>query len=133
MAKKTQTEAQRLRKFALVMTVAFAILGSLLLWRGREWAEYLLYVAGFFLVMGLVAPKLLGPIERIWMKFARALGVVMTTIILTLTFFLLMTPMGLLLRAMGKDLLGLRGDPEIQTYWAPVEEDGPCSRPDKPY
>jgi hypothetical protein len=67
------------------------------------------------------------------MKIARALGVVMTTIILTLTFFLVMTPMGLLLRLMGKDLLGMRGDPAIASYWTPVEEDGPCSRPDKPY
>lgn len=133
MAKKKQSESQRLRKFGIVMAVAFGILGALLLWRGREWAEYLLYVGGAFLLVGLVAPKVLGPIERVWMKFAHLLGTVMTTIILTLTFFVVITPMGILLRLMGKDLLGMRGDPSIESYWVPVEEDGPCSRPDKPY
>jgi len=133
MAKKKQTETQQLRKFGTVMAVAFTVLGALLLWRGREWAQYLLYTGGAFLALGLVAPKVLGPIERVWMKLALLLGTVMTTVILTLTFFLLMTPMGLLLRLLGKDLLGMRGDPELETYWVPVEEDGPCSRPDKPY
>ena len=67
------------------------------------------------------------------MAFARVLGVVMTTVILTLTYFLAITPMGLLVRALGKDLLGMRGDPTVESYWVPVEPDGPASRPDKPY
>lgn len=133
MAKKKQTETQRLRKFGLVMAVAFALFGALLLWRGREWAMWLEYVAAAFLVLGLLVPRALKVVETPWMKLAHLLGVVMTTLILTLTFFLVMTPMGLLLRAMGKDLLGMKGDPSLPTYWVPVEPDGPCSRPDKPY
>jgi len=67
------------------------------------------------------------------MAIARVLQTVMTALILTLTFFLVMTPIGLLVRLTGKDLLGLKGDPEIESYWVPVEHDGPASRPDKPY
>ena len=122
-----------LRKFGLVMAVAFGLFGGLLVWRDREWGMYLLYVAGFFLATGLVVPKALSPIERAWMALARVLQFIVTSIILTLTFFLVMTPMGLLLRFMGKDLLGMKGDPDIETYWVPVEEDGPATRPDKPY
>lgn len=134
MARKQKTETQRLRSFGLVMAVALGIFGSLaVFWRGHAWGEYLWYAGGAFLLLGLLAPRLLAPIERVWMAFAVVLGTVMTTIILTLTFFVVMTPMGLLLRLTGKDLLGLEGDPEIDSYWVPVDADGPASRPDQPY
>ena len=133
MARKQQTETQRLRKFGFVMAVAFGIFGALFLWRDKPWGIYTLYAAAAFLGLGLVAPRLLAPIEKAWMALARVLQTVMTALILTLTFFLVMTPMGLLVRLTGKDLLGMKGDPEIESYWVPVEQDGPASRPDKPY
>ncbi len=124
---------RELRKFGFVMAVAFGIFGALFVWRDKPWGMYTLYVAVAFLVLGLIAPKLLGPIEKAWMALARVLQTVMTAVILTLTFFLVMTPMGLLIRLTGKDLLGMKGDPSIETYWEPVDPDGPASRPDKPY
>lgn len=130
---KQQTDAQRLRKFGIVMAVAFAVLGSLLLWRQRPAGPFLLCVGAAFLVAGLILPPVLAPIERAWMALARVLQVVMTTLILTLTFFVVMTPMGFLLRLSGKDLLDMRRDPDAESYWVPVEPDGPGSRPDKPY
>ncbi|NKB87354.1 MAG: hypothetical protein GKS06_03945 [Acidobacteria bacterium] len=133
MKRNQPTEAQRLRKFGIVMAVFFGLFGALFVCRERAWGEYVLYVAAFFLVSGLVLPKLLAPIEKAWMALAGVLQVVMTTLILTLTFFLVMTPMGLFLRLTGKDLLGMEGDPSMDTYWVPVERDGPASRPDKPY
>lgn len=133
MAPKQQTESQRLRKFGLVMAVFFGLFGALFVWRERAWGVYLLYLAGFFLAGGVLAPKLLAPIEKAWMALARVLQTVVTTIILTLTFFVVMTPLGLFIRLTGKDLLGLQGDPEIESYWEPVEVDGPATRPDKPY
>ena len=133
MAKQQQSETQRLRKFGIVMAVAFGVFGALFVWRTKSWGMPTLYVAGAFLVLGLVAPKVLGPIEKGWMALARVLQTVMTALILTLTFFLVMTPMGLLVRITGKDLLGMKGDPNIDSYWEPVERDGPASRPDKPY
>ncbi|HJO05460.1 MAG TPA: SxtJ family membrane protein [Acidobacteriota bacterium] len=131
--KKRQTDASQLRKFGIVMAVAFASVGSLLLWRERPAGPYLLYVGAAFLVTGLVVPRVLAPIERLWMALARVLQVVMTTLILTLTFFVVMTPMGFLLRLSGKDLLDKRRDPDAESYWVPVDPDGPVARPDKPY
>ncbi len=133
MARKKQSDTQHLRKFGFVMAVAFGIFGVLFVWRDKPWGVNTLYVAGAFLVLGLIAPKLLGPIEKAWMALALMLQTVMTSVILTLTFFLVMTPMGLLIRLTGKDLLGMKGDPSIETYWEPVDPDGPASRPDKPY
>ena len=86
-----------------------------------------------FLVAALILPPVLAPIERVWMALARLLQVVMTTLILTLMFFVVMTPMGFLLRLSGKDLLDMRRDPDAESYWVPAEPDGPASRSDKPY
>jgi hypothetical protein len=115
------------------MAAAFAILGSVLLWRSRPAAPYLLSLAIVFLLPALAWPRVLGPVERIWMTFAEAIGVVMTTVILTVAFVVVFTPMGILLRLLGKDPLGLQPDPTAQSYWTPVEADGPSTRPDKPF
>lgn len=115
------------------MTVAFGLLGALLWWRDRAAAPYMLGLAAFFAVPALVWPRFLGPVERVWMAFANLLSAVMTRVILTLTFFIVITPMGLIMRLFGKDLLGLRPDRTAASYWVPVEPDGPASRPDKPF
>ncbi len=111
MARKKQSDTQHLRKFGFVMAVAFGVFGALFVWRDKPWGMYTLYVAGAFLALALIAPRALGPIEKGWMALARVLQTVMTAVILTLTFFLVMTPMGLFLRLIGKDLLGMKGDP----------------------
>jgi hypothetical protein len=122
-----------LRKFGFVMAGAFAVLGALAAWRGRPPGPYLLALAVVFLVPALVSPRLLAPIERAWMTLAEAIGSVMTVVILTLAFLVVFTPMGIMLRLLGKDLLGLKPDRKLRTYWTPVEADGPATRPDKPF
>jgi hypothetical protein len=124
---------RELRKFGLVMTGAFSVLGGLLVWRGRSAGPYVLSLAGFFLIAGLLFPRLLGPIERAWMAFGRRMSVVMTFVVLTLSFYLVITPFGLLLRLLGKELLDLKFNSGLKSYWVPVEPDGPSSRPDRPY
>lgn len=128
-----QKTTKELRKFGFVMAVPLALIGGYLWWKGRGAYPYVLGVSGFFLLSGLLVPRLLGPIEWAWMKFAEVLGAVMTRVILTVAFFVVITPFGLLLRLLGKDLLGLRLDRGAPSYWVSVEADGPCSRPDKPY
>lgn len=126
-------ETARLRRFGLVMVAAFGALGGLALWRGRPTGWYLLAVAGGFLVAAGLAPALLRPVERGWMAFAAVLQRVMTTLILTLTYYLMVTPLGVCMRLFGKAPLRKNGDPQEQTYWIPTEEEGPQTRPDKPY
>ncbi len=128
--KKTSRE---LRKFALVMALAFAFVTLLLWWKGRPSAQITASVSLFFIVFGLLFPKLLSPIEWVWMKFAHFIGVIMTFIILSLTFFVVITPFGLIMRLFKKDLLSLKFDKSIKSYWCPVDPQGPTSRPEKPY
>ena len=124
---------QELRKFGIVMAIPLTIIAALLFWKGRPAAPYFLGLAVLFLSSGMIAPRILAPVERIWMAFAGVLSVVMTFVILTLTYYIVITPMGLLLRLFGKDLLQLKFHADQKSYWIEVEPDGPCSRPDKPY
>ena len=130
--RKTKTKKE-LRKFGIVMSVPLAIIGGILFWKGKPSGGYFLALAAFFLICGLLLPGILVPIERAWMKFAEIISAVMTRVILILTFYLVITPVGLLLRLMGKDLLQMKFEQDRGSYWEKVEEDGPCSRPDKPY
>jgi hypothetical protein len=115
------------------MAGAWSLVATLLWWRSRAAAPYVGLVALLFLLTALIRPPVLGPIERAWMKLAALMAAVMTRVILTLTFYLVITPVGLLLRLLRKDVLGLRPDPGAQSFWVPVEPDGPGTRPDRPF
>ena len=128
--KKTNKE---LRKFGFTIGIALAVFGGIAWWRDAAAAPYLLAVAGAFAVFGLVLPRALAPIEYLWMKLALVLSYVMTRVILTLAFFLAITPTGFLLRLMGKDLLSLKIDRTAPSYWVRVDPDGSQGRHDKPY
>jgi hypothetical protein len=124
---------RELRKFGLTIAVPLALLGGLALWRGRAAGPYLLTVAAALALAALLLPRALAPLERVWMKVAEVLSAVMTRVVLFLSFFLVITPFGLLLRLFRKDLLQCNFDPQQKSYWVIVESDGPCSRSDKPY
>ena len=130
MVKKTTKE---LRKFGFIMASAFALIGCLMLWRDKPLWIYFLGTGGFFLIFGLILPRVLAPIEWAWMKLAYALSIIMTHILVTLTFYLIITPMGLIMRLLGKDPLQLKFDKSKKSYWIDVDPNGACSRPDKPY
>lgn len=127
---KTKKE---LRSFGYVMAGAFAIIGAIVWWKDGWATPYVFGVAGFFLFTGLVIPQVLRPLEWAWMKLAVILSFVMTRVILTLAFFLMITPFGLVMRLFGKDLLSLKFDKSKDSYWVPVESDGPGTRFTKPY
>jgi hypothetical protein len=126
-------QRRHLRRFGLVMAGALLVLTALLLWRQRPAWPFVAGGAGLLAVLALAAPGLLGSVERAWMKIAEWLSVIMTFVLLTLAFFLLVTPLGLLRRLGGRDPLRLKLDRDTKTYWVPVEADGPGSRPDRPY
>ena len=130
MTKKTNKE---LRKFGLTIGAVSLILGGLLWWKGKDSCVYFLSIGGLFVLTGLIVPKILTPVEYLWMKFARGLGFVMNYVILTIAFYLVFTPVGLLMRLTGKDSLKLKFDRQAKSYWIKTEADGPNSRPDKPY
>lgn len=112
------------RNFGLVMAVCFAVLGTIRwAWHGFAAPPTWLYgIAAVFLVLALIAPKILQPVLIVWLKFALALNWVMTRVLLTLAFVTMMLPAGIILRLRGKDPLNRAWDPQASTYWEEAEE-----------
>jgi saxitoxin biosynthesis operon SxtJ-like protein len=115
--KKLKTGARDLRKFGLTVGGVFILLGILLLLRHRS--SYLAFCsAGVLLIgFGVIWPRALKYIYIAWMALAFMLGFVMSNVILTLFFFLFVTPIGLLARLFQKDFLARKWDKRAASYW----------------
>ncbi|MGB3542866.1 SxtJ family membrane protein [Rubrivirga sp.] len=124
-----EDDPRTLRQFGLVVGGVLLTVAGLLLWRrgASAWTWGLAGVGGPLVLLGLIAPVVLGPVRDVWMTLAFVMGAVMTRVILTLAFVLIFVPTGWLLKLFGKDLLRRRLDPDAETYWIP-RDDG---RPDR--
>lgn len=127
------TERAQQRKFGFVMAGALTVISLLLYLRGSHAWVYTGGAAAFFLVTALAVPVVLIPLEWAWMKFALGLSFVMTRVLLTVIFFTGVTITGLVMRLLGKRPLDLEFPAKEDSCWREVDENGPCSRPDKPY
>jgi hypothetical protein len=130
---RSDKSTAELRKFGLTIGLAFGVLSAFLWWRNRPSFAVFGGIAAGLLATSLLFPRVLGPIELIWMRVAHVMGAIVTRVLLFATYFLLITPMGLLMRLFGKDSLQVRAEPTRQSFWIEVENDGPCARPEKPY
>jgi hypothetical protein len=112
-----RTDPAHLRKFGLTMGVALAIFGGLFFWRDRPIAPYLFIIAAAFLLLAVLAPRALKPIQSVWMTLAIVLGWVMTRVLLIIVFFVGITPIAFIARVVGKRFLVLRFEPDRESYW----------------
>jgi hypothetical protein len=110
------------RQFGWTVGGVFAVLGALLLWRHRTPAgAAFALLGGALLLLAAAAPALLAAPHRAWLALARVLGRVNSAIFLCLTFFLLLTPLGFVLRLFGRDELRRRGRAPA-SMWTPYPE-----------
>ena len=111
------------RGLGLVFAAAFSIVGIIPIVEGsgdlRIWS---FVVAMVFGILGLFAPKSLAPLNQIWFNLGMFLGKVTSPIILFLVFSITMVPIGLIMRAFGKDLLKTKIDKSENTYWQKRKE-----------
>jgi len=117
--KELKTSKRDLRKFGLLVGGIFAGLGILFWARGKAHYPYFLAPGIALVALGLAIPKVLKPVYIAWMSLAIVLGFVISNVILTLFFFLVITPIGLLARILGKDFLSLKLDRSASSYWIP--------------
>ena len=97
------------RQFGISVGAVLIIIAALLAWRGRvARAEVVAVVGGVLLTLGYVAPRLLKYPSAAWWAFAKALGYVNARVILTLIFALVLVPLGVIWRVIGRDPLGRR-------------------------
>ena len=114
------------RSFGFVMAGAFAVVTALNAWHaGRIW-PWTAGLVAIFVVTALIRPTLLNPLNRIWLKFGLLLHKVVYPVIMALLFYGTVLPTGLIARAMGKDLLRLKREPDAESYWIPRAPPGPA-------
>ena len=79
-----------------------------------------MFVSILFLLLGIINSKVLTPLNKIWFKFGILLGKIVSPVVLAIIFFLVVTPTGLIMRMLGKDLLKLKKN-KNKTYWIKKE------------
>lgn len=110
------------RRFGLLVGGACVIISGWLAWRERAAAPYVFGVGSMLVAAGVLWPSVLRPLETAWMWMAKRLGRVGNTVILTLFFFLVLTPFALALRVFGRDRLAVRS-PKRESYWVGCASD----------
>jgi hypothetical protein len=115
------------RNFGLLFASVLTVLGLLPLRAGGHVRVPALGLAGFFLVITLLRPAFLHPLNRAWTTLGLLLGRVVNPVVTAVLFFLLFTPAGLISRLRGKDRLRLKPRPETDTYWIIRDPPGPQS------
>ena len=113
------------RSFGIVFFVVFLLIALYPVINNEEIRVWSLIVSLIFLVLGLLNSKILNPLNQIWFKFGVLLGRIISPFIMAIIFFFVVTPIGLVMRTLGKDILNLRYNTK-KTYW--IEKTGPKSK-----
>ena len=113
------------RSFGIVFFVVFLILAFYPLINNSDIRIWFLLISLIFLVLGLINSKILSPLNKLWYKFGILLGKIISPFIMGIIFYLVVTPIGLIMRLLGKDVLNLKYQNE-KSYW--IEKTGPKSK-----
>ena len=103
------------RNFGIVFFLFFLIIGLWPLLGGHELRVWSLGISSIFLILGIINSKYLSPLNKLWFKFGLLLGSIFAPLVMFLIFFLVVTPIGLFMRILGKDILRLKK--RDKTYW----------------
>tara|TARA_B100000242_G_C42993348_1_gene461246 strand:+ start:147 stop:524 length:378 start_codon:yes stop_codon:yes gene_type:complete len=104
------------RSFGIVFFVFFFIVSVYPILKGGELRTWSLVLSLIFLLLGIVNSRFLTPLNLVWMKFGELLGKIVSPIVLGFIFFLVITPIGLFMKLIGKDLLKTKLSKD-KTYW----------------
>ena len=113
------------RSFGIVFFIVFLFIAIYPLNYNGEIRLWSIIISLIFLILGLLKSKILTPLNTLWFKFGIFLGKIVSPIIMGLIFFLVVTPIGILMRILGKDLLNLKYNLK-KSYW--IEKSGPKSK-----
>ena len=117
------------KSFGILFFIVFAIIGLYPLLSFNFVRVWALVIALIFLFLGLTKPSVLKPLNTAWIKLGEILGKIIAPIVMLLIFFIVITPIGLMLRLFGKDILGLKFSEKVKTYWITRDKNiGPMKR-----
>ena len=113
------------RSFGVVFFVLFFLISLYPLLNNEDIRIWSLVISFIFLILGILNSKILSPLNKLWFKFGIFLGKVISPIIMGIIFFLVVTPIGFIMRLLGKDVLNLKYS-NNKSYW--IEKSGPKSK-----
>ncbi len=125
MKRATQISLPSDRKFGLTFTAAFTLAGGLLMWKGNDNAVVWFVLAAVFLLAALAFPKVLHPLNIVWMTLGHLLNKVVSPVVMGVIFFGLLTPIAAAMRMRGRDLLRRCYEPAARSYWIERNPPGP--------
>ena len=113
------------RSFGIVFFIVFLLIALYPLLKDNDLRIWSLVISFIFLILGLINSKILTPLNRLWFKFGLLLGKFISPLMMGIIFFLVVTPIGIIMRLLKKDLLNLKYNKK-ETYW--IDKSGPKSK-----
>ena len=113
------------RSFGVVFFIVFLLIALYPLLNNNEIRLWSLIISVLFLILGILNSKILSPLNKIWFKFGLLLGKIISPIIMGIIFFSVVTPIGFIMKLLGKDLINLKFNNQ-KSYW--IEKSGPKSK-----
>ena len=113
------------RSFGTVFFIVFLLIALYPLLKGNDLRIWSLVISFIFLILGFINSKVLTPLNRLWFKFGLLLGKIISPLVMGIIFFVVVTPIGIIMRLLKKDLLNLKYNKK-ESYW--IEKSGPKSK-----
>ena len=105
------------KSFGILFFIVFLGLGLWPITNDDNLNIYLIIISIIFLILGILDSKLLSPLNSLWIKFGELLGKIIAPVVMAIIYFFILTPISLMVRLFGKDLLGLKLTKQLKTYW----------------
>ena len=112
-----KVEAGTERGFGITFGAFFAIIGLYPLWYSTNIHLWACIISSFFVFFGIFLPKALIVPNKLWFKLGSFMGAIVSPIIMGMIFFLTVTPTGMIMRLLGKDILNQKINKTIKSYW----------------
>ena len=111
------------KSFGAVFFVVFFAIGVWPLTKNFSPNYYSIIISLIFLILGIINSSLLTPLNKLWIKFGEMLGKIIAPMVMAIVYFIILTPISLLVRAFGKDLLNIKFSKKIKSYWITKKKD----------
>ena len=104
------------RSFGILFFIVFLLIAIWPVFKGESFRVWSILIALIFLILGLLKSKLLSPLNLIWVKFGELLGRIIAPVVMAIIYFIIITPIGLFMSLIGKDLLNTKFSKD-NSYW----------------
>ena len=116
-------EKTSVKSFGILFFLVFLIIGFWPKISGDEIRLWSIIISIIFLVLGLINSKVLVPLNRYWIKLGELLGKIIAPIVMLIIYFVIVTPIALLLKIFQKDILKIKFDKKLNSYWIKRDKD----------